>query len=137
MTFATNRIFSGKKMDGSWELSRFVTVADTCTPGLASKLLKCFERNYEWESIYSFADRCWSQGNIYYNLDFKLDKQTKPSYWYAFNGSSNREHRYNYRKQNLTKLSNYSTDKTEKQIMDEAGYLRIYDCGTYKFIKRK
>jgi len=137
MTFAQNRIFSGKKKDDSWELSRFATISNTYTPGLASKMLKHFEKNYEWNTIYSFADRCWSQGNLYYKLNFEFDKQTAPSYWYAYNGQSLREHRYNYRKQNLTKFNNFSLDKTEKQIMNEAGYLRIYDCGTYKFIKIK
>ena len=73
---------------------------------------------------------------MYESIGFEKERETKPSYWYAYNGSSQREHRYNYRKQNLKGFENYSSDKTEKQIMDEAGYLRIYDCGTFKFVTR-
>lgn len=135
MTFSKNRIFGGKSINDEWELSRFATISNTYTPGLASKMFAYFEKNYGWKRIHSFADRCWSQGNLYESIGFVREKETRPSYWYAYNGSSPREHRYNYRKQNLNKFENYDTNKTEKQIMDEAGYLRIYDCGTYKFYK--
>lgn len=137
MTFSKNRIFGKKAASDEWELSRFATISNTQTPGLASKMLKHFQNNYSWNQIFSFADRCWSQGGLYKALGFTKDKVTKPSYWYAYNGSSQREHRYNYRKQNLVKFDNYLVSKTEKQIMDEAGYLRVYDCGTYKFILEK
>lgn len=133
MTFSKNRFIN----NNMWELSRFATIPNTQTPGLASKMLKHFENNYDWQAIFSFADRCWSIGNLYYQLGFEFEKETTPSYWYAFSGTSKREHRYNYRKQNLTKFENYSDNKTEKEIMDEAGYLRIYDCGTLKFIKKR
>jgi hypothetical protein len=135
MTFSKGRLFGGKSKEDEWELSRFATVADTYTPGLASKMLKHFEKNYDWNRIHSFADRCWSQGGLYESLGFNREYETPPSYWYAYNGSSIREHRYNYRKQNLKKFEDYDDNKTEKQIMDDAGYLRIYDCGTYKFSK--
>lgn len=135
MTFSKNRIFGGKSINDDWELSRFATVPNTYTSGLASKMLSFFEKNYEWNRIHSFADRCWSQGGLYKSIGFTRERETKPSYWYAYNGIAPREHRYNYRKQNLIKFENYDINKTEKQILDEAGYLRIYDCGTYKFCK--
>jgi hypothetical protein len=43
MTFSKPRVFMGKKAaDGAYELTRFATVADTYTPGLASKMLEVF-----------------------------------------------------------------------------------------------
>ncbi len=134
MTFSKPRIFMNqKKKNEVWELSRFATTADTYTPGLASKMLKHFERNWEWNEIYSYADRRWSQGNLYKQLGFELDSHTPPNYFY-WNGKK-LYHRYNFRKQRLKNFDNYSDEKTEKQMMDEVGWYRIYDCGNIKFIK--
>jgi len=136
MTFSKPRIFMSKKAkDGSWELSRFVTIPDTYTPGLASKMLKYFERNWNPKLIESFADRRWSQGNLYKKLGFELASQTNPNYYY-FKDNQKRWHRYKFRKSELTKFDNYTPEKTEKEIMNEAGWGRIYDCGNYKFAKK-
>jgi hypothetical protein len=135
MTFAKPRVFMGKKaVEGTWELTRFATVADTYTPGLASKMLKYFERGWSPKVIESFADRRWSRGNLYKQLGFDLVSETQPNYFY-FKDNKKRYHRYKFRKSELKGFENYSPDKTEKQIMDEAGWFRIYDCGNYKFIK--
>lgn len=135
MTFSKPRVFMGKKITkDTWELSRFATISDTYTPGLASRMLTHFERNYKPRVIESFADRRWSQGNLYYKLGFEFIHQTEVNYYYFINNKK-RYHRYNFRKSELKNFENYSPEKTEKQIMDEAGYLRIYDCGNYKFIK--
>jgi len=134
MTFSKPRIFMSKKAkDGSWELSRFATIPDTYTPGLASKMLKYFERGWNPKLIESFADRRWSQGNLYKKLGFELASQTNPNYYYFKN--LKRWHRYKFRKSELTKFDNYTPEKTEKEIMNEAGWGRIYDCGNYKFTK--
>ena len=135
MTFSRPRIFTNqKKINGAWELSRFATINNTYTPGLASKLLKYFERNYKPQTVFSYADKRWSQGNLYYKIGFEFKYETPPNYWY-FNKELIRKHRYTYRKNNLKKFINYSDNKTENQIMYEAGYLKIYDCGNIKFIK--
>lgn len=96
-------------------------------------MLKHFERSWDPKVIESFADRRWSQGSLYEMLGFEMVSQTSPNYWYS--RGQIKYHRYNFRKSELTKFDNYSVDKTEKQIMDEAGWLRIYDCGSYKYIK--
>lgn len=139
MTFSKPRLFMNmkNKKEGSWELSRFATINDTYTPGLASKMLKYFEKNYEWESIYSYADRRWSQGNLYQKIGFKFDSITNPNYFYFLPDKRIRKHRYMFRKSELKSFPNYSDDKTEHEIMNEAGWLRIYDCGNYKYIKQK
>lgn len=135
MTFGKSRIFMNKKSKkGVWELSRFATIPDTYTPGLASKILTCFEKVYRPEIIESFADRRWSQGNLYKQLGFELVGETAPNYWYSKSGYV-RYHRYKFRKSELKKFDNYNDDKTEFEIMDEAGWHRIYDCGSYRFVK--
>lgn len=135
MTFGKARIFMNKKAaDGSWELIRFATINDTSTPGLASKMFKYFERNYKPKVVESFADKRWSQGNLYEQLGFTKIRETKPNYWYAKRGFI-RYHRYKFRKSELKNFDNYSPNKTEFEIMDEAGWYRIYDCGSIKYIK--
>jgi hypothetical protein len=56
---------------------------------------------------------------------------TQPNYWYS-PGGWQREYRFNYTKSNLMKAG-FDPQKTEKQIMQERGFLRIYDCGSILF----
>ena len=137
MTFSKPRLCMGRKKsrEGIFELSRFATIDNTYTPGLASKLLKHFITAYKPIEMYSYADRRWSQGKLYDKIGFKFDSFTAPNYWYI-NSELKRHHRFNYRKDRLKSFPNYSKDKSEKQIMNEAGFLRVYDCGNYKFIWR-
>lgn len=47
-----------------------------------------------------------------------------------------RESRFKYRKSELIKQG-FDKNKTEKQIMIDRNYFRIYDCGTLKFEWKK
>ncbi len=128
MTFAHGNISKGSKyVKDIWELNRFAINNDYRIPGIASKLLKYFQRNYEWNQIFSYSDRRWSQGNVYYKLGFELDSITKPNYWYLKQGK--RIHRFN-----LRKTSDEPKDITEWLLRKEQGYDRIWDCGNLKFI---
>lgn len=134
MTFCAPRVAVGaKKQDeGVWELSRFCTDVNYRIPGIASKLLKHFQNNNSWKSIYSFADRRWSVGNMYTQLGFKQVAVNPPDYFYVVNGV--RKHRWNYRKDVLkTKLENYDPSLTEYQNMVNHGYHRVWGAGTLKF----
>ncbi|MFW6219888.1 MAG: hypothetical protein ACOC33_03530, partial [bacterium] len=59
---------------------------------------------------------------------------TEPNYWYfKINDSTrSRHHRFKFRKSILVE-EGYDPNKTEKEIMNERGYLRIYDCGSIKY----
>jgi len=83
--------------------------------------------NYEWKEIFSYADRRWSNGDLYYKLGFELDSITKPNYWYS-NRNLNRIHRFNLRKK-----PNEPKDIPEYIIRSKEGYYRIWDCGHLKF----
>jgi hypothetical protein len=135
MTFSKPRIALGiiNKNNGLYELSRFCMSKNII--GGAGKLLKYFERNINPKKLYSYADRRWSNGNLYLTLGFKLDSMTSPNYWY-FNKNSipMREHRFNYRKSKLLK-EGYDENLTEWQIMQIKKYNRVWDCGNFKFIK--
>lgn len=136
MTFSKPRVALGQKGNkdrtGVWELSRFCTDVNYRIPGIASKLLKHFQRNHEWVEIYSYADKRWSVGNMYHQLGFKLTADNPPDYFYVKDGV--RKHRWNYRKDILkTTLPRYDPNKTEYQNMVDHGFWRVWDCGTLKF----
>jgi len=132
MTFGDLRISLGsKKEDNSWELIRFANKMGYSVIGGASKLLKHFIGAYSPAKIISYCDRRWSNGQFYEKIGFVKIGETVPNYWYVSN--SGREGRYNYRKDKLVEAG-YPMEKTESEIMRERGFLKIYDCGSYKFL---
>jgi len=135
MTFGNLRKSLGQKSkDGSYELLRFCNRLNTTIVGGASKLFSFFIRKYSPINIVSYADRCWSNGNLYKRLGFSMDKFTEPNYYYVINGI--RKNRFNYTKSKLVK-NGFDPQKSESQIMKEIGYNRIYDSGNIKFVYTK
>ena len=134
MTFGNLRKNLGQSSkEGSYELLRFCNKLNTTVIGGASKLFKYFINNYNPNTIISYADRRWSEGNLYYNLGFKLLGETKPNYFYIdTKDTTKRESRFKYRKDILVKQG-FDSQKTELEIMKDRGYIKIYDCGTLKF----
>lgn len=120
-----------KDVDKNWELVRFASKYNIV--GGAGKLLEYFKRNYSWERIITYADRRWSQGNLYTKIGFKFQGYTKPDYFYINTKSKDkrREHRFNYRKKNLKGYEDYGD--TEKEIMNNLGYTIIWGCGHIRF----
>src|SRR6056300_28455 len=138
MTFCKNRKALGKShIKGEWELSRYATIANFSIIGGAGKLLKYFERNFEPSKITSYADKRWSEGNLYIKLGFDKIRDSKPNYWYFKDGSLDIKHRYNFRKSILSKkLEFFNKEKTEWEKMKENGWNRIWDCGNMVFEKK-
>jgi hypothetical protein len=132
MSFTKPRLGIGRFYDG-YELSRFCNKINTVVIGGADKLLKFFIRKYTPKEIVSYADRRWSQGNLYEKLKFEVTSTNKPTYWYIKN--KKRFHRFNFRKEILKKQGFDTTNKTEHEIMLERGIYRIYDCGTIVYKK--
>ena len=132
MTFGTTRQQRkyNKDYDKTFELIRFCNKSDTTVIGGASKLLKHFINNVQPNTIITYADKRWSTGNLYKQLNFKHVHDSKPNYFYIF--GQKRENRFKYRKNELVKQG-FDKNKSEHQIMLERGIYRIYDCGTIVF----
>jgi hypothetical protein len=113
--------FEGRKkmLDNHWNISRFCNSLDTSVVGGASKLFKYFIRKYSPERVVSYSDLDWSQGDIYYKLDFSMVKIIKPDYKYLV--GKERKHKSNFRK-SRTSISESKLDLH-----------KIWDCGKYKF----
>lgn len=138
MTFNEKRNMT-KNLDRQYELSRFCTKNGYIISGLASKIIKQFIIDYNPSSIISFADRRWTpqyDSNLYTKMGFKLVKILKPGYSY-YNSKVNkyrRFHKFNFGKNNLKKkYPNIDLTKSEKEIMTELGFDRIWDCGMFKY----
>jgi len=136
MTFSSGNISKGKKKEeGIWELNRFCNKINLNVIGGAGKLLSHFKKNYQWKEIYSYADKRWSTGNLYKKLNFNLEYETRPNYWYInLSKSIKRFHRFTFRKSMLIKMKEYKEELTEMEIMTKKGWNWIYDCGNLKFI---
>lgn len=132
MSFGNKRTSMGEKSEnGEFELLRFCNKKYTNVVGGANKLFKYFVKKYNPNTVTTFADRSWGEGNFYEKLNFEFVHSTKPNYFYIVNGK--RKYRFNYRKDVLVK-EGFDENKTEREIMLERKIYRIYDSGHNKFI---
>jgi len=133
MTFSTlSRAKGHIAKINHWELLRFCSMLDTTVIGGAGKLLKSFINNYSPQEIISFADKRWSTGNLYQTLGFEKAKDTGLNYWYINLKERSRIHRYKLRKN-----KNDDINLTEYENRLAQGYLRIWDCGSSKWIWKR
>lgn len=127
MTFGKQRKNLGSHhIDGYYELLRFCNKLNTNVVGAASKMLKFFIREFKPKHIISYADRRWSNGNVYEKMGFTLTHKSEPNYFYII--GQKRYNRFLFRKNELIKQG-FDKNKSEHQIMAERGIYRIYDCG--------
>ena len=123
MTFAKSRFNKGY----NWELTRFCVKGGISVVGGFSRLLKAFRGSYSG-SIVSYADRRYSNGNVYNTNGFELIGTNKPSYYYVDKNYLRRYHRMRFQKKYIG-----AYDCTEYEKARELGYEKIFDCGTLAF----
>jgi len=114
--------FEGRKKmsENEWNLSRFCNKLEFSIIGGASKLLKYFIDVYSTNRIISYADKSWSDGNLYEAIGFNKLYETNPDYKYIINGI--RKHKSLFRKS--------KTGVSEKEL----NIPKIWDCGKIKYI---
>ena len=138
MTFNKIRSTIGKtdKFDG-YELSRFCSKLNTSVVGGASKLFKHFLNKYPEVNVVSFSDKAHTSGKLYEVLGFHKCNESTPSYVWVNMKDDSYYNRVNCQKRNLKRLFHDSSidikNKTEKQIMEEHGYARVFDSGTIRW----
>lgn len=127
--------FSNKRNEKSVnELTRFCSKIGYNIIGAASKLFKHFLDKFEKTEIVSFAGINMFTGNVYNLLGFTFLYNTKPDYWWVVDNV--RRHKSNYKKKNLIAQGHDNT-KTERQIMTDLGFYRVYGIGLSKYIYKK
>jgi hypothetical protein len=124
------------KVENEFELVRYCTVGSFSIVGGCGKMFKHFLKDINPSQVISYCDRRWSQGNMYKQLGFKLQTITQPNYWYTHMSScKERYSRYMFQKHKLKQiLENYNETLSEHQNMRNNKYIRVYDCGSYKFV---
>ena len=120
-----------------WNLNRFATNINYVCCGVGGKLLKYFIKKYNPQYIKSFADRRWTfkdGNNIYNKLGFEFVKELKPDYRYVSRvNPTERIHKFNFRKEFLSKRYKLPLTMTELEMAKEIGFDRIWDCGLLKY----
>jgi hypothetical protein len=119
-----------------YELIRFCNKKFTNVVGGASRLLSYFIKHHSPQSIISYADKRISNGNLYTALKFKYSHDSEPRYFYfPKKNPLKRMHRSNFTKAKIKqKYPEVDLSKTEKDIMKELQFGRIWDCGTKVYV---
>jgi hypothetical protein len=126
MTFGKSRF----NKSAQWELLRFSSKLFFTVVGGASKLFSFFVKTYAPNSVVSYSDRQYGNGDVYSNLKFTKISSSPPAYHYTRNYVIF-ENRVKYQKHKLEKLLDFFDPKlTEWENMQLNGYDRIWDCGT-------
>lgn len=133
MTFGKPRF----NKECQWELIRYCNKLNTIVVGAPSKILKHFINNYleRDEKIITYANKRYSNGNLYKVLNFQYINISSPSYFYV-SKTGEIVPRYKAQKHKLSMLlNNFDKNKTESENMKLHGYNKIYDCGNlvYRF----
>ena len=129
MTFGKPRF--NKNHD--WELIRFASKLGIHVVGGASKLLAHFRKSHSG-SVVSYADRRYSDGNLYEKLGFKKAGVSKPNYWYVKKNS--RLSRYACQKHKLQAVlgDGFDPNLSEEENMYMNGWTRYHDCGNLVYV---
>ena len=105
-------------------LTRMCTVQGWTVQGGASKLFANAMKAMDCSMVSTFADLRYSQGNVYTKMGFKHVSTLGPDYSYT---------------KGMKRVSKQSMRKrigeigTERELRQQSGWLRIYDCGKIKF----
>jgi len=114
--------------DNSIVLNRLCFDNEVNVQGGSSKLFKYFKiwaKKEGYDSIISWSDNCWTEGNIYKVLGFDLVKEYSPDYFYWDIKSKKYLSKQSQKKSN----SGCPKDITERQWSIDKGLYRIWDCG--------
>jgi len=119
-----------------YELIRYACISNTTVSGGASKLLKYFERTYNPKSICSFSDCRLSDGNLYLKLGFTFKHHSNSNYFYI-NDLGELVKRYAAQKHKLRNFlgDSFNENLSEKENMENNGYVIVNDAGNDLFIK--
>lgn len=129
MTFGKPRF--NKNYD--YELIRYSSELNINVVGGASKLLSYFRKNYQG-TIVTYADRKWSNGNMYEKLGFKLNGITNPGFFWYNIKTKEVANRMKYQKHKMSKLPIYDNKLSMLDNMKLNGYVRVFDVGDLRFI---
>lgn len=117
-----------------WEICRYCTISGVSVVGGASKLLSHFIKEYNPQTILTYANARISLGNVYKKIGFQFKGHTNPNYFYTKGGLKTFS-RQQFQKHKLhKKLKQYDPNLDEAQNMFNNGYRRLWDAGSLKLL---
>lgn len=114
-----------KKYGDVIEIARSCSLLLSRVRGGFSKLMSAATKKYRNETFLTYADLRFGDGKVYEKCGFEQVGTTPPDYSYT--DFQNRFNRFQFRAQN---------GKTEKQVAEEAGVVKIFGVGSKIFLLR-
>ena len=131
MTFRKSRF--DKSVE--YELSRFCNILNVSITGGASKLYSHFVKNHNPNSVISYSDRRYFDGNLYNVLGFDFINNTAPGFHFVSPDYKTLYNWQQFQKHMLKdKLTGFDPNLTAWENMKNHGFDRIWDCGNSKWI---
>ena len=130
MTFGKPRFDN----DSEYELIRLCNKANTKVVGGAQKLFQYFVEKYNPSTVSTYSDISKFTGNIYTKLGFRVTEFTQPTYVWVDTNTNHVLSRYQTQKDKLIENKWGTADQTENEIMENNGYLKIYNSGNLKLV---
>lgn len=98
-----------------------------------TKLVKHATAIYQPGSFVTFADHCISDGSLYENNGFIVDKEIAPDYMYVVNNE--RKHKFGYRLKRFRDDSDliWQEGASERELAALNGLEHIWDAGKTKY----
>lgn len=119
-----------------YEIVRYCVRPDVAVIGGFQKLLSEFKKKCKsGDTIVSYMDlnKRFSGQNIYEKSGFEFEKITQPDYVWTNKYGTHTLKRYDTTKTKLIEQG-YDGTKTEKQIMLDRGYFRVYGAGSKRYV---
>jgi len=110
-----------------YELIRLCSESGKTIVGGASKLFNYFIRRHNPSNIISYCDRSIFGGEVYEKMGMIYQGTSSPNYYWVSPSLEDVKTRYMTQKHKIKDETNHH--KTETQIMEEQGYMKIFDSG--------
>ena len=117
----------------TWELLRLCTHRGITVVGGASKLFHYCVEHYQLDSIISYCDKAKFTGTVYEKIGMTLLRHSDPQDTWS---KGNEHITANYlRQQGFDRIfgTNFGKGTSNEQLMVDAGWLPVFDCGQLVF----
>ena len=131
MTFGKPRF----NQEYEWEIIRLASKAGFSITGGAERLFKAFVDSHKPKNIVSYCDISKFTGGVYTKLKFIITKDgiLRPNYVWVDAKTNRVVTRYQAQKHKLIESGLGELGDTEKDIMENLGFIKVYDCGNLRF----
>lgn len=122
-----------------WELYRYCVNPHYIVHGVFARFMRYFTNHYATpgETLISYMDlnKRMTVSNIYEREHFEYNGMTEPNYIWVQRNTFECLRRYETTKKHLIEQG-YDSSKTEREIMRERGFYRVYDAGSLRYSKK-